>query len=86
MTTLTRYVNSHGQPLALGKELGRGGEGSVYEVNPNIVAKIYHHSLEKRRQEKLHAMIQGSNDSFRKFPLGRLMYYENKIVLIFAAF
>jgi DNA-binding helix-hairpin-helix protein with protein kinase domain len=66
MTTLTRYISSLGQPISLGRELGRGGEGSVYEVSPNVVAKIYHHSLEDRRQEKLLAMIQGSNDQLQK--------------------
>jgi DNA-binding helix-hairpin-helix protein with protein kinase domain len=66
MTTLTRYVNSHGQPITLNRELGKGGEGSVYEINASIVAKIYHQSLEKRRQEKLLAMIQGSNEQLQK--------------------
>ncbi len=32
------------QPIDLGDELGRGGEGSVFEVqgNPSLVAKVYH--------------------------------------------
>ena len=32
------------QPIDLGDELGRGGEGSVFEVagNPSVVAKVYH--------------------------------------------
>ena len=31
--TLAQYVDQHGQPVRLGKELGRGGQGAVYEVN-----------------------------------------------------
>jgi DNA-binding helix-hairpin-helix protein with protein kinase domain len=66
MTTLTRYLDSLGQPILLNRELGRGGEGSVFEVNSKVVAKIYHHPLEKRRQEKLLAMIQGPNEQLQK--------------------
>ena len=41
--TLAQYVDQHGQPVRLGKELGRGGQGAVYEVNgqAGAVAKIY---------------------------------------------
>lgn len=33
-----------GQPFRLGKEIGRGGEGAVFEVSswPNYVTKLYH--------------------------------------------
>ena len=48
-------------PITLGRELGAGGEGSVYDVqsNPGVVAKIYH--TERRTSEvikKLDLMIQ----------------------------
>ena len=31
--TLAQYVDQQGQPVRLGKELGRGGQGAVYEVS-----------------------------------------------------
>ena len=51
----------HNGPITLGKKLGTGGEGSVYDVRDNsgIVAKIYH--PERRTSnvfEKLELMIQ----------------------------
>ena len=52
---------SHNGPITLGKELGAGGEGSVYDVrgNSGIVVKIYH--PERRTSNvfrKLDLMIQ----------------------------
>lgn len=47
------------QPIALGDELGRGGEGSVYEVdgNPSLVVKLYHKTpLDDAQVQKLMAM------------------------------
>ena len=48
-------------PITLDKELGAGGEGSVFDIRnkPDIVAKIYH--LERRTSnvfKKLELMIQ----------------------------
>ncbi len=62
--TLTRVWAkdaSYNGPLTLGKELGAGGEGSVFDIrdNSSIVAKIYHH--ERRMSnvfKKLALMIQ----------------------------
>src|SRR5882672_9192366 len=36
--------DSISNPIPLGKQMGRGGEGSVYEVenDPSLVAKVYH--------------------------------------------
>jgi DNA-binding helix-hairpin-helix protein with protein kinase domain len=47
-----------GRPVLLGKELGKGGEGSVFDlVNmPDAVAKVYHQPLSQAKQEKLRAM------------------------------
>jgi DNA-binding helix-hairpin-helix protein with protein kinase domain len=41
--TAVRTFDPSGAPVHLGKELGRGGEGAVYEINgrPDFVAKIY---------------------------------------------
>lgn len=46
--------------VALGRELGRGGEGAVFEITgkPDLVAKIYHDPLPQEKAEKLLAMLQ----------------------------
>jgi DNA-binding helix-hairpin-helix protein with protein kinase domain len=45
-------------PITLGKELGRGGEGAVFEVmgQPDAVAKVYLKPPSTERAEKLSAM------------------------------
>jgi DNA-binding helix-hairpin-helix protein with protein kinase domain len=55
---VTSYVDSAGQQVKLGKELGRGGEGAVLEIvgAPQLVAKVYHHTPETAKTEKLVAM------------------------------
>ena len=53
-------VTSKGIPIQIGHELGRGGEGSVYEVPavPGQVAKLYHtqHHPDAKKQAKLSFM------------------------------
>jgi DNA-binding helix-hairpin-helix protein with protein kinase domain len=47
------------QPVELGDELGRGGEGSVYELasDPSLVVKVYHKTpLDEPHVAKLRAM------------------------------
>lgn len=43
----------------IGKSIGRGGEGEVYEVigNPDILAKVYHEKLSPLKEEKLRQMV-----------------------------
>lgn len=49
------FVTGKGQVLQVGRELGRGGEGSVFEVPSNsaLVAKLYHKGLYRAKQSKL---------------------------------
>lgn len=50
-----------GNPLKLGKKLGEGGEGAVFDAmhnGENVAAKIYSHALPPERQAKLRAMAQ----------------------------
>lgn len=56
-------VTSAGVPLVLGKELGRGGEGAVYDVSsaPDLVAKVYHHEPDSAKQSKLIYMASHSD-------------------------
>lgn len=62
------YVNSLGRPIRLGRELGRGGEGAVFEspdVGHERVVKIYHDPLKPNKQAKLSAMVRvGTTDLF----------------------
>jgi DNA-binding helix-hairpin-helix protein with protein kinase domain len=43
-------------PVQVGKKLGTGGEGDVFELNDNLVAKVYHQPLPAIKQNKLMAM------------------------------
>lgn len=56
---------SRGETIQLGRELGRGGEGSVFELasNPNQVAKIYHQTPDLKKQDKLRYMSTVANDT-----------------------
>jgi DNA-binding helix-hairpin-helix protein with protein kinase domain len=59
-TTPTTLLDSICQPIRLGAEVGRGGEGSVFEVEgqPTYVAKVYHkRPLLDDQAAKLQAMI-----------------------------
>jgi DNA-binding helix-hairpin-helix protein with protein kinase domain len=50
-----------GRAVVLGKELGRGGEGSVFEsssLGRDSVAKVYHAALPEDKQDKLRAMAR----------------------------
>lgn len=63
--------------MPLGKLLGRGGEGAVFEIvgEPDLVAKIYHPDKARERQQKIAAMVasgiqtQVSNAAFPLSPL-----------------
>ena len=50
-------------PVRLGRELGRGGEGAVREVEgrPDLVAKIYHAPPDAEKAAKLEAMAARAN-------------------------
>jgi DNA-binding helix-hairpin-helix protein with protein kinase domain len=64
---LKPFLNSSGTRIHLGKKIGSGGEGDVYEIlqHQNIVAKIYHKPLEAHKQEKLLLMVRGCNDELK---------------------
>jgi len=53
-------IDAAGQEIQLGRELGKGGEGSVYEIpsDSSAVAKIYHRPLSAEKAEKLRAIAQ----------------------------
>jgi DNA-binding helix-hairpin-helix protein with protein kinase domain len=56
----TVLLDSISRPVHMGKQIGRGGEGGVYEVagNPSLLAKIYHKKpLPEEQVAKLQAMV-----------------------------
>ena len=64
---MSDYVDSAGQPLILGKKLGSGGEGAVYELpSLNAAVKIYHQPLLPDKQHKLHALVKASTPALLK--------------------
>ena len=65
---LTPFFDSSGKAYRLGKRIGSGGEGDVYELLPGhqqVVAKIYHKPLEAQKQEKLRLMARGCNEELK---------------------
>ncbi|KIF83050.1 hypothetical protein [Noviherbaspirillum autotrophicum] len=64
-----RLVTASGAPIQIGRELGKGGEGSVFEVPslPNQVAKLYHKSLERPKQEKLRFMATHGDQALLQY-------------------
>lgn len=50
------------EPLRLGAELGRGGEGAVYALAdaPERVVKLYHVPPDARKEAKLRALVAGA--------------------------
>ncbi|WP_083931318.1 helix-hairpin-helix domain-containing protein [Kaistia granuli] len=57
-------VDSKGRTVALGREIGRGGEGSVFEIKSDdrCVAKIYHQPLNSDKADKIRLMASLRND------------------------
>jgi DNA-binding helix-hairpin-helix protein with protein kinase domain len=57
--TSRRLSTPSGQSVTLGAELGKGGEGTVYEVvgSPDLVAKLYTDGRAEDRRAKIEAMV-----------------------------
>src|SRR3954465_7619169 len=56
----TVLLDSVSRPVHLGKQIGRGGEGGVYEIagNPSLLAKVYHKKpLPEEQVAKLQAIV-----------------------------
>lgn len=57
-----RLFTSSGRTVHLGRELGRGGEGSVYEADgADLVAKVYHQAPDNQKQAKLSFMARAAD-------------------------
>ncbi len=64
MKTMTALKSRKGETIQLGRLLGKGGEGSVYEVSgaSSLVAKIYHQPIVAEKAGKLYAMSDMKTD------------------------
>ena len=64
-----RFVTASGAEVQLGRELGKGGEGSVFEIPslPNQVAKLYHQGVDKLKQEKLRFMATHGDQALLQY-------------------
>lgn len=73
-------VDSAGRAIVLGRELGRGGEGTVYELpsNASLVAKIYHRPLDATRVTKIGAMVFSGTPEILKFAAWPLSLLHDK--------
>ena len=62
-----RLTSAKGGPLRLGPELGRGGEGAVFDLadHPDFVAKLYHSPPDRSKADKLLAMANGCTERLR---------------------
>ncbi|MGB3866643.1 MAG: hypothetical protein WBA29_13555 [Xanthobacteraceae bacterium] len=61
-------VDSQDRPISLGAVLGKGGEGTVFELSQTaaIVAKVYHKPLTRDRADKIKAMSAIRTDALSK--------------------
>jgi DNA-binding helix-hairpin-helix protein with protein kinase domain len=68
MMPVISIYDANGRRMSLGKEVGRGGEGTVYEVigNPGRLAKIYTKTVSAEKTEKLAAMARVANPELLK--------------------
>lgn len=74
-----------GQPLALGPELGRGGEGAVFLLagSPNLVVKLYHRVPEAERVAKLKGLLAQPDPALRTvaaWPVGLVFNGRRQVV------
>lgn len=73
----TVFLDDTGRQLSLGRELGRGGEATVYAVEDerNLVAKIYKQVPDREAAAKLCRMVELGNDRLLKlaaWPIGTI--------------
>jgi DNA-binding helix-hairpin-helix protein with protein kinase domain len=69
MSVLTNLFFADGKPCNLGRRLGTGGEGAVFELQPlgqSLVAKVYHRPIKAEKQKKLVCMARECDHSLKQ--------------------
>jgi DNA-binding helix-hairpin-helix protein with protein kinase domain len=85
MSSLRHVRTAAGKQVVLGKELGRGGEGIVYQLegDANLAVKLYHPGQVADRREKILAMVAANWHSvapYIAFPIDALFGATNNFV------
>jgi DNA-binding helix-hairpin-helix protein with protein kinase domain len=80
--------NSAGHAFHLAKEIGKGGEGAIYEIKEqnDIALKLYWPNKAQSRRDKVTAMASAQwykNNSFVAFPID-VLFYPNGAFIGFA--
>lgn len=76
--------DADGSPIRIRQELGRGGEGVVYDLEnrPDQVAKIYLAPIDSQKADKLQAMVSHCTDALTKlaaWPSGLVLDQKRRI-------
>ena len=68
MQTTPQLYDGRGNLIKLGKQLGVGGEGTVYEIqnSSNEVAKLYHKPISSEQTAKLNTMVGSATSQLIK--------------------
>lgn len=75
----SKLYDKDGNEIMLKNVIGRGGEGTVYEVNENTVAKVYDNKhLTQNRKEKLELLISSSLNIKKVCLPNALLFNEKK--------
>ena len=65
----SQVFDAKGNPIKLGRQLGRGGEGAVFDApsEPDYVAKIYHAAVPSDKAEKIQGMASHFSTKLLEF-------------------
>lgn len=80
-----KLFDNSGNPIILSKEIGRGGEGTVFNVqsSSSLVAKIYNKIAEPQKAEKISTMISIGNERLLKlttWPVNSIHTTDKRLV------
>jgi DNA-binding helix-hairpin-helix protein with protein kinase domain len=75
--SVEELIEADGTRVRLGRKLGQGGEGAIYELEgrPGVVAKVFHQPLPASRAEKIRAMVAARSPALERltaWPIGLL--------------
>jgi len=66
---MPQFFDRNGRQIALGKELGSGGEGAVFDIgsHPHHVVKVYHKPVPDEKAAKLSCMATLASEDLTRF-------------------